>query len=242
MRPVLPVTEEIKSSLEALGTKSMITRIKADGDCLFNAVLEGAKTFDVTMIIKASETKAIADCTASDLRKAVVYHLRNNEDESVKNDIVEEIISKVTMIEKNEGESTRGIIEGDLLNSISHYRSLYHDSEKAAEDKSNLVKIIRNQKKDALYNLYLEMMERDGAWGGESELKVLAQLLDLKIKVNHTNDSGITIFNEAGSRGEITLLYNGSHYDLVEEKLTEGKSWEDRISSKAEIKSAGLGK
>jgi hypothetical protein len=187
--------------------------IKADGDCLFNAVLL------LTMIQYPEKLKAAFPGVK----------LRNIDQVSLR----ELIVKKLATI-----ESSSPVLAA-ILTSIEHDINMLHDEEndplnKYSHDFAKKLKEIRHFKelgrikdKDIITEIekigslsiikeYRTALSNPGFFGGDLELNILSEILDLKICIKQPNTRDNICIGDTESDEIITLYFNGEdHYDVL---------------------------
>ena len=72
---------------------------------------------------------------------------------------------------------------------------------------------------------YAAWIQKPDSWGGEIELIILAQKLQVEVSViNMTSQNIITYGTETASKGRVHLLYTGQHYDPIVSVTEDGKT------------------
>lgn len=67
-----------------------------------------------------------------------------------------------------------------------------------------------------LVSLYIDTIRQDGIWGGDVELGVISQVLNIQIEINSANGSIITINNTGDDNAFLVNIdQNGNHYNLI---------------------------
>jgi|GEM_PF-6248649 Ran GTPase-activating protein (RanGAP) involved in mRNA processing and transport len=182
-------------------TEASVIQLKADGDCLFNAILLGGKLVCPVHHIIHKQLNHLA------LRRLISPE--NHFSATLyREEIFNELRNKVTMAESFEGESLRGL-KGELAEEIDSKRQAYQKAKKQKVKQRLLVDL--EKQKDHLFKRYIKMMQQGGAWGGEHEIDILARVLNIKITLTQEG----RIFNDHKKIPEIELFYTGEHYNII---------------------------
>lgn len=206
---------DTKTALTNLAVDYDCRRIRGDGHCQFRSIGTGFLLSCQNMTEEAKRTKI-------DLINQRVESLVGNNPQEPLNTLkapLFESIMRITPQNADQLVRNKNLSDNtvEFLRFLSAEQNFQHPSETFLQ--------MLEQKETTLED-YCNGMERmDLAWeGGEPELCVISNCLDLKLVVldvtvyNEANRFPARIYNEGAATPEIHLLYRPRHYDLLVEK------------------------
>ena len=186
-----------------------------DGNCMYNAIRTGLAQ------IPEEAYLGNRDITLHQLRAEVANEIEGNFQ---------------LYLEDLETQLLANIIEGDVvgfntqvgniiftLNNL--YLTLLHDGYTEGQAQETIAAQIEEEH---LAELYRDMIRENGAWGGNVELRIMAEMLGVQIHVHRRDGQYAPLINENPDLPIIHLDYDGGHYNLItnlprysEEVITE---------------------
>jgi hypothetical protein len=202
-----------------------LVRISTNGDCMFNAVMEGSRR------IYGNDVDEI---TLDAIRADVADELDKNLDE-YEHALVDQMHENVRA-NNLVGYGHKGDLLYDALNELANTRQTRIEARVNAlralpldEDDTT---ILQQAKEDIDYEIteeirdlvifYPDRVRARGFWGGNAELVILSKRMGVQIIV-HRNDGGVNPpinHTENPDAPIVRLAYNGDHYDLIAEAET----------------------
>ena len=209
------------SNPTSISTKRFIKHpIEGDGNCMFNAILKGASLLGIDVL---------EDQMA--LRIKIQEHMRTFPERF--NEAITHAILDMVMVGDVRGISDANFI--DALKELLHLkRSLQSANTSIHEVRENILHTVQGMN---LAEYYINLIDRDGFWGGEAELGAASEILELRFLV-YRNNRVVPISNTGHEAQVIHLRFNGGHYDV----LTENPAFNERSTSCFEEKVDNDGK
>ncbi len=166
-----------------------ILLIKNNGDCMYNAILEGYRRLELD------------DYTLEQLREAVHNSIYLNQELYIK-ELEAQLIANIR------DADLHGFSPSMQLR-LSEYVSMYQ----TGIEEQNILEMMRQ---DRIVEQYISSILMNGNWGGNVELGVISRVLGVELII-HRADGLIVRINNSGNdyAPAIHLEYNGGHYNLI---------------------------
>ncbi len=182
--------------------KLKIHPISEDGNCMYNAVLEGIKILP--------NYDGNQDITLSQLRQNIANEINQNI-----GDYFDLLVTQiVAAIRDQDIVGFIGEVSKDIR-SLIIYRCRSID---LGSNIDEIDQVVQNRvETQGVVQHYIDMIEQDQAWGGGVELSIMSRLLNIQIIVHRPDMEDIIV--GTNNNQIIELDYNGTHYNLI---LTKG--------------------
>lgn len=190
--------KKIAQQLIIDGKNYRLHQIRGDGNCMFNAVLTGARFHRPGQTFNTESIRMR-------LSEEIQSHLDRH---------VDALVVQILLLIRD--EEFHGIPEGaflDMIQSAARQRKgIFNEAALDALDDQICVNL-----RDYGVSLYCQLIQSNGMWGGNVELGVLSSILGVQIIVHLPNESNAhSIINNTGNENapKVHVQYSGSHYDV----------------------------
>ena len=201
------------SSNPAAINKFIKHTIQGDGNCMFNAILKG-----VSLLGNDAPEDHMA------LRVKIQEHMRTFPERF--NEAINHAILDMVMAGDMRGVSDANFI-GILMHLLNLKRTLQSANTPIHEIRENILHAVQGMN---LAEHYIDLIDRDGFWGGEAELGAASEILELSFLVYRNNR--VIPINNAGNEVQVVhLRFNGGHYDVLTENPIFNRNSERSIFS-----------
>eukprot|EP01040_Poterioochromonas_malhamensis_P016392 gene16392-18594_t len=180
------------------GKKYRLHHIRGDGNCMYNAVLTGARFHHLGQSFNTESVRMR-------LSQEILSHLDSH---------VDALVVQILLLIRD--EEFHGIPQGEFFEMIqsaaTQRKGIFNEAALDAVDDQICV-ILR----DYGVSLYCQLIQSNGMWGGNVELGVLSSILGVQIIIHLPNESNAhSIINNTGNENapKVHLQYSGSHYDV----------------------------
>lgn len=111
----------------------------------------------------------------------------------------------------------KATVVGHMRSDEKDYKAMWHGDEPSAEGK--------DMAKEG-FQEYCRRLGMAKAWAGELEVWATSVKYDTPVLVASVPDEAVHIYNRAGKRDPIAIIWDGNHYDFLGGKVPE-EAWQD---------------
>jgi hypothetical protein len=160
--------------------------VASDGNCMYAASLAAASRLGVAQ-----------DVTVDNLRAQVAERIVGNL-EVYRNLLESQLLDIVS--------------EGVELGTNEGFIALFRELNNIAPDERQAY----IQDHNDIIDRYVALIRENGVWGGDVELGVIGQILDVQIDVHNIETQVITTINNGPHDNSVTISFSGNHYNTIE--------------------------
>lgn len=183
---------------EESSTSEQILFIPPDGNCMYNAIIEGHRRLGLG---NTPDLETLREWVYSEITQAT-----GTQRECYINELEMHLISLIATLPRTYQTLAdfNGLSIG-MYSILQPYLSLYDSG----------TPIVESIRENGLINRYIDTILANGSWGGEVELQAISRVLEIEIIVHGSGYT--TTINNSGSEHPpfISLEHTGDHYNLI---------------------------